>query len=129
MSLVQDGIIRTMDQEIEEYQKYLLEKGEIKKLKGLDPDNRLACLQYCIFQLGKPIVKQIAYLQIMYSEKQRCQNFLTEDHIMGVMQAANKYLLYRDAEGEPGIDIPQNQNFPEDDRIKLFNFKIFASSF
>ena len=42
--MIKDGIIDTMDKEIEDYQKYLLAEGKITKLKGLDPDNRLACL-------------------------------------------------------------------------------------
>ena len=47
----------------------------LDKLKGLDPDNRLACLEYCIFKLDKQIVKPLHYLQVMYDESVRVNTF------------------------------------------------------
>lgn len=46
---------------------------------------------------------------------------------MGVMFAANKYLLFRRADGTPG-DVPSQDILPDDDKIKLFNFKIFSDA-
>lgn len=54
--------------------------------------------------------------------------FLTEDHILGVIVAANRFLLFRNCDGKPG-EIPVREDvYPEDNRIKLFNFKTFASA-
>lgn len=66
ITMVKESIIDTMDKEIEAYQTYLEEKKEITKRKGIDPDNRLACLEYCIFKLDKFITKSIIYVQSMY---------------------------------------------------------------
>lgn len=64
----------------------------------------------------------------MYEDNVRTNTFMTEDHIMGVIMAANKYLIYRDSDGKGG-NVPSVDNvYPDDNRIKLFNFKSFASA-
>ena len=64
----------------------------------------------------------------MYEDNVRTNTFMTEDHILGVITAANKYLIYRDSEGKGG-NVPSVENtYPDDNRIKLFNFKSFASA-
>lgn len=42
----------------------------------------------------------------MYSDDVRMNAFLTEDHIMGVIVAANRFLLFRNCDGTEG-EIPQ----------------------